>query len=43
MEKQQKIDNWVQLTKYVHYIETLIEKKNEAILQFKLERILCII
>ncbi|KTW23110.1 MarR family winged helix-turn-helix transcriptional regulator [Staphylococcus xylosus] len=27
MEKQQKIDNWVQLTKYVHYIETLIEKK----------------
>ncbi len=42
MEKQQKIDNWVQLTKYVHYIETLIEK-NEAILQFKLERILCII
>lgn len=27
MEKQQKIDNWVQLTKYVHYIEALIEKK----------------
>lgn len=27
MEKQKKIDNWVQLTKYVHYIETLIEKK----------------
>ncbi|MGJ7587062.1 MarR family winged helix-turn-helix transcriptional regulator [Staphylococcus shinii] len=27
MEKQQKIDNWVQLTKYVHYIEMLIEKK----------------
>lgn len=26
MKKQQKIDNWVQLTKYVHYIETMIEK-----------------
>lgn len=27
MKKQQKIDNWVQLTKYVNYIDTMIEKK----------------
>lgn len=27
MKKQQKIDNWVQLTKYVNYVDTMIEKK----------------
>ncbi|MBN6203461.1 winged helix DNA-binding protein [Staphylococcus saprophyticus] len=27
MKKQQKIDNWVQLTKYVNYIDTMLEKK----------------
>ncbi|PHK49905.1 MarR family winged helix-turn-helix transcriptional regulator [Staphylococcus edaphicus] len=27
MKKQQKIDDWIQLTKYVHYIDTMIEKK----------------
>ncbi|MDG0843674.1 MarR family transcriptional regulator [Staphylococcus equorum] len=26
MEQQQKINNWVEMTKYVHYTETLIEK-----------------
>ncbi|NWK84610.1 winged helix DNA-binding protein [Staphylococcus sp. GSSP0090] len=27
MKQEQKVDNWVQLTKYVNYIDTMIEKK----------------
>lgn len=27
MERQQKIDNWIEVTKYVHYIDMMIEKK----------------
>ncbi|MBU0438500.1 MarR family transcriptional regulator [Staphylococcus succinus] len=26
MERQQKIDNWIEVTKYVHYIDMMIEK-----------------
>ncbi|MEB8174186.1 winged helix DNA-binding protein [Staphylococcus equorum] len=26
MEQQQKINNWIEMTKYVHYTESLIEK-----------------
>ncbi|MCD8821904.1 winged helix DNA-binding protein [Staphylococcus gallinarum] len=26
MEEQQKIENWIELTKYVRYIDTMIEK-----------------
>ncbi|HLR19472.1 MAG TPA: MarR family transcriptional regulator [Staphylococcus sp.] len=26
MEQQQKINNWVEMTKYIHYTESLIEK-----------------
>lgn len=26
MEEQQKIENWIELTKYVYYIDTMIEK-----------------
>lgn len=27
MEQQQKINNWIEMTKYVHYTESLIEKR----------------
>jgi len=27
MNKEQKIDNWIKMTKYIHYIEMMIERK----------------
>ena len=26
-EKEQKVDNWIKMTKYIHYIEAMIERK----------------
>lgn len=27
MKKEQKVDNWIKMTKYIHYIEAMIERK----------------
>src|SRR5699024_6007776 len=37
MNKEQKIDNWIKMTKYIHYIEIMIERifKELFILMFK--------
>ena len=27
MKKERKVDNWIKMTKYIHYIEAMIERK----------------